>query len=70
MTTEQKQTKIGVSLGLTLNLGNFESFRMDFSLEDYKRPDETVKDAHERVFNFVHRRLMEKAKEVDRETNG
>lgn len=57
-------TKVGVSLGLTINLGNFESFRMDFSTEDYKREGESAKEAHERVFNFTHKRLMDKVAEV------
>lgn len=59
--------KVTVSLGTTINTGNFESFRIDLGAEDDKRLDETMGEAHERVFNFVLGRLKKKVAQVNKE---
>jgi hypothetical protein len=56
-------TKVTVGLGYTLNLGNFQSLRIDLSVSDSKRNGETTGEAFERVYAFVEQRLAEKVKE-------
>lgn len=63
-TMENEQTKISVTLGYTLNLGNFESLRVDLGVVDARRDGETVDQAFERVYAFVEDKLSEKVKEA------
>lgn len=63
-TMENEQTKINVTLGYTLNLGNFESLRVDLGVTDARRDGETVDQAFERVYTFVEDKLSEKVKEA------
>jgi len=56
-------TKVTVGLGYTLNLGNFQSLRIDLSVSDNKRDGENTNDAFERVYAFVEAKLAEKVKE-------
>jgi hypothetical protein len=62
------ETKVTVGLGYTLNLGNFQSLRIDLSISDNKRNGETTGEAFERVYAFVEQRLAEKVKESVEET--
>ena len=57
------ETKVTVGLGYTLNLGNFQSLRIDLSVSDNKRDGENITDAFERVYAFVEAKLAEKVKE-------
>jgi hypothetical protein len=57
------ETKVTVGLGYTLNLGNFQSLRIDLSVSDSKRDGENTNDAFERVYAFVEAKLAEKVKE-------
>ncbi len=57
------ETKVTVGLGYTLNLGNFQSLRIDLSVSDSKREGENTADAFERVYAFVEAKLAEKVKE-------
>lgn len=61
---ENEQTKISVTLGYTLNLGNFESLRVDLGIVDARRDGETVDQAFERVYEFVETKLSDKVKEA------
>lgn len=61
---ENEQTKISVTLGYTLNLGNFESLRVDLGVVDARREGESVDQAFERVYTFVEDKLSEKVKEA------
>ena len=61
-------TKVTVGLGYTLNLGNFQSLRIDLSVSDSKREGENTADAFERVYAFVEAKLAEKVKESLEET--
>lgn len=45
--------RIRESAGYTVNLGNFETLRLDTEVEDVKRPKETMEEASERLFNFA-----------------
>jgi hypothetical protein len=61
------ETKVTVGLGYTLNLGNFQSLRIDLSVTDNKREEETTNVAFERVYAFVEAKLAEKVKEASAE---
>lgn len=66
-TMENENTKITVTLGYTLNLGNFESLRVDLGVSDSKRDGETVEQAFDRVYDFVEQKLILKTKEAKEE---
>jgi hypothetical protein len=63
MGMSQENTKVNVGLGYTLNLGNFQSLRIDIGVEDSKREGETVAEAFDRIYAFVETKLVEKVKE-------
>lgn len=67
---ENESTKVTVGLGYTLNLGNFQSLRIDISVTDNKRDGENTNDAFERVYAFVENKLTEKVAEAQSETDG
>jgi hypothetical protein len=67
---ENETTKVTVSLGYTLNLGNFQSLRIDLGIEDSKRDGENTAEAFERVYNFVESKLSEKVNEASAELEG
>ena len=60
-------TKVNVTLGYTLNLGNFQSLRIDLGIIDSRRDGETVTDAFDRVYSFVEQKLTEKINEAKSE---
>ena len=57
---ENDSTKVSVTLGYTLNLGNFQSLRLDLGVVDSKRDGENTDQAFERVYHFVEKKLIEK----------
>lgn len=59
-----EETKVTVGLGYTLNLGNFQSLRIDLSVTDNKRDGENTNEAFDRVYSFVEAKLSEKVKEA------
>jgi hypothetical protein len=67
MGMNNEETKVNVGLGYTLNLGNFQSLRIDLSVTDNKREGETTNDAFERVYSFVETKLAEKVREASAE---
>ena len=67
MGMENENTKVKVGLGYTLNLGNFQSLRIDLEVTDNKRDGENTNEAFERVYSFVEDRLAEKVKEASAE---
>ena len=67
MGMENENTKVGVTLGYTLNLGNFQSLRIDLSVTDTKRDGENTNDAFERVYSFVEEKLADKVREASAE---
>jgi len=67
MGMNNEETKVGVTLGYTLNLGNFQSLRIDLSVTDNKRDGENTDQAFERVYSFVEGKLAEKVKEASAE---
>jgi hypothetical protein len=64
---ENESTKVNVTLGYTLNLGNFQSLRLDLGVVDSKRDGETTSEAFERVYKFVEDKLTEKIQEAKSE---
>jgi len=66
---ENEQTKVNVALGYTLNLGNFQSLRIDLGIEDSRRDGENISEAFERVYSFVEEKLTQKVQEASKEIN-
>jgi hypothetical protein len=64
---ENTQTKVNVSLGYTMNVGNFQSLRIDIGIEDQLRDGEHVQDGFDRVYSFVEQQLASKLKEAQSE---
>ena len=60
---ENKDTKVNVTLGYTLNLGNFQSLRVDLGVIDNVREGETTEQAMERVYTFVENQVVEKVQQ-------
>lgn len=61
------ETRVKVDLSFTRNLGNYESIRINIGVEDDVRNGENVDSATERVYAFVENKLIEKAREVEKE---
>jgi len=66
---ENEDTKVSVTLGYTLNLGNFQSLRLDLGVVDSRRNGESPDQAFERVYKFVEDKLTEKINEAKSEIN-
>lgn len=66
---ENEQTKVNVTLGYTLNLGNFQSLRIDLGVVDSRREGETIDDAFTRVYSFVEGKLITKINEAKAEVD-
>ena len=49
---------VGVSIGTTLNMGDYESLRVDTWLTDRVRDNETVEQAYDRVVQVVDSTLQ------------
>jgi hypothetical protein len=67
MGMSNEETKVNVGLGYTLNLGNFQSLRIDISVTDNKRDGENINEAFDRVYSFVEDKLSNKVKEASAE---
>lgn len=67
MGMNNEDTRVRVGLGYTLNLGNFQSLRIDLEVTDNKREGENTGEAFERVYDFVENKLAEKVKEASSE---
>ena len=50
---------VGVSIGTTLNMGDYESLRVDVWLTDKVAPKETIEQAYARVVQTVDSTLQE-----------
>jgi hypothetical protein len=66
---ENEPTKVNVTLGYTLNLGNFQSLRLDLGVVDSARNGETADQAFERVYKFVEDKLTDKIREAQEEAS-
>jgi non-canonical (house-cleaning) NTP pyrophosphatase len=61
---ENNSTKVSATLGYTLNLGNFQSLRVDLGIVDHVRQGETTGDAMDRVYAFVENQVIQKVKDA------
>ena len=50
---------VGVSIGSTINMENYESLRVDVWLTDAVKPNETVEQAYQRVIKTVDSTVQE-----------
>lgn len=62
-----EKTDVSVTLGYTLNLGNFQSLRIDIGVTDFVRAEESTDDAVNRVYDFVEKKVIEKVEEAKQE---
>jgi hypothetical protein len=62
-----EQTRVQWALGYTVNVGNFQSLRLDCQVSDFVRDDESTKQASDRVYQFVETQLVEKLNEAKEE---
>lgn len=60
-------TRVGVSVGYKMNLGNFENADVHISVSTSARPGETAGDQVDRVFSLVEAKLVEKFNEMKAE---
>lgn len=65
-----EETKVRVALGYTLNLGNFQSLRIDLDITDNRRDGENINEAFDRVYKFVEEKLTAKVREAQSEADG
>ncbi len=49
--------KVSASLGLTMNLGNYESARVDFSAEAEVDKEDNVDQTYDKLVDLLQRRL-------------
>lgn len=61
------KTTVTVNLGYTLNLGNFQSLRVDLGCTDFVRDGENVDAAMERVYDFVESKVVGKIEDAKKE---
>jgi len=61
------KTSVSVTLGYTLNLGNFQSLRVDIGCTDFLREGEDQGAAMERVYKFVEDTVIKKVDEAKKE---
>ena len=61
---EKESTKVSATLGYTLNLGNFQSLRVDLGVVDYVRDNENTDEAMNRIYDFVESKVVEKVNEA------
>ena len=59
----EKSTNIRVELQYTMNLGNYESLKIMIGVEDYRRDNETMDQATERIYKYVEDKLSQKVQE-------
>jgi hypothetical protein len=55
--------KVGASFGITLNMGDYQSLRIETWGESTKREGETTAEAYKRIFDVVEKQANEKAAE-------
>lgn len=60
---------VSATLGYTLNLGNFQSLRVDLGYTDFIRNDETPEQAMLRVYNFVEDQVSNRLSDAKKELN-
>lgn len=56
---EAKETTVGINLGITKNMDNYESLRVDCWLSDTVKENETVDQAYARIIGVVDKTLQD-----------
>jgi methyl coenzyme M reductase subunit D len=57
-------TRIDIRLGYKVNMGNYESLDISFSVSDDAKPGENAQQAFDRVYGFVEANLSKKVAEA------
>ena len=70
MAEDKKAPRVRWAVGYTINLGNFQSLRLDCEIEDSVFPDETIEEGSDRIWGIAEEQLAVKVKEVKTEING
>lgn len=68
--TASRPSRVSYSVGFTRNMGNFESLRIDISVEDEPRGEENTSQAYNRVKDFVESRLFDAVEELESQVLG
>ena len=55
--------KVGVSFGVTLNMGEYQSLRVEAWAESTKREGETTAEVYKRLYDICEKQANEKAAE-------
>lgn len=63
-TNPSNPTRVSVGLGYKVNMGNYESLDLHFSVSDDSRPGERVQEAIDRVYAVVEKNLLTKINEA------
>jgi methyl coenzyme M reductase subunit D len=63
-TNKVEPTRVAVALGYTVNMGNYESLRVDITVEDSARAGETAKALTDRVYAFTEAELIARVSAV------
>ena len=67
----QLPPRVSITLGYKVNMGNFETLNVEFSVEDSQRSTEDSVDATaERIYKYVENKLLTKVREVKAELAG
>jgi hypothetical protein len=61
------KNQVTATIGYTLNLGNFQSLRVDLGYTDFVRSEETPEQAMKRVYDFVEQQVTTKVEEAKKE---
>lgn len=64
LTNNVPKHTVSVNLGMTVNLGDFESLRIDIGLEVEGKDGESPTQTYERAYKWVEDRLAEKVEEA------
>jgi hypothetical protein len=62
-----EQEKVTWTLGYTLQPRAFESLRIDCEIQGFRKDNETIQEASQRVYKMVETQLIEKLKEAREE---
>lgn len=63
MSKASEAARWSFSLGYTLNVGNFQSLRIDIGLQDSALPGENAEQAYDRIVNAVSAKFLERINE-------
>lgn len=61
--TQQNETIVGLSVGSTLNMDNYESLRVDCWISDTVKDGETVEEAYNRLREVLSAQFVETVNE-------